>query len=617
LKFGGQVRIPEIDHPGIPAAVLVEDEQVEIVLDGESLGRWSLYDVRARRLISSAFQLELDGEEITFLADEPIDFAYRGVERMAEVWARFKTMRAPRRGVAVRRSRSGTKPSRIQELRDAMEANLKVQAPSLRSERPVYEPARSPETVEIVPAPGDTAQPGLEEAEAEATEPVIESAGGAVSGSDQPDTGRATKPTGRKTPTRPSAKKPASSRPPTGDADREAPGDGAPEPESVVEAETTVVPMSPEVASATDRAASAKAEEGRLAEERARLAAERARLEGERIRLEELRREAEERDARRIEAFRIEMARLESERAGHERLEAERAASYRQEMETLQSEREKLEALDRERKTKASEDEERAQALQREMNRIELERQQMERLEQERLAAAQRDMEAVRAKRLELERLEAERAEQERLAELQAELERVAAEKAEADRLAAEKEARARQAERAAAEAEAARVAAEKAEAERIEARRLAAEQEERERLAAEQAERERLEEEWKEKERVEDQEVAAAQPEQDRRSRGPDVKEVLGTSTSEEGPESAKELVVDLGEFEDTRSPTGPEPALASAKEKAGFMGAVRSAFTRGVRSHEHEFVAAPGGLGISRSICRECGYVSISSDD
>ncbi|HEX5695179.1 MAG TPA: hypothetical protein VFZ15_02255, partial [Acidimicrobiia bacterium] len=100
MKFTGQVRVPEIDHPGVPATILVEDGQTEIFLEGESLGRWSLYDVRAERLVSSAFSLWLHGEEITFIADEPVDFAYKGVDHMAEVWARYKSMAMPRRALA-------------------------------------------------------------------------------------------------------------------------------------------------------------------------------------------------------------------------------------------------------------------------------------------------------------------------------------------------------------------------------------------------------------------------------------------------------------------------------------------------------------------------------------
>lgn len=124
MKFTGQVRVPEVDHPGVPATIVVDGDQTEVFLEGESLGRWSLFDVRASRLVSSAFSVSLGEEEITFIADEPVDFAYKGVDHMAAVWARYKSMTIPRRVVAVGRSRRGTTPSRIPELREAMLQNL-------------------------------------------------------------------------------------------------------------------------------------------------------------------------------------------------------------------------------------------------------------------------------------------------------------------------------------------------------------------------------------------------------------------------------------------------------------------------------------------------------------
>ncbi|HLF42152.1 MAG TPA: hypothetical protein VJA46_01335 [Acidimicrobiia bacterium] len=128
MRFTGQVRVPEVDHPGVPATFVVEGDQAEVLLDGESLGRWSLFDVHASRLVSAAFSVSLAGDEITFIADEPVDFAYKGVDHMAESWARYKAMTLPRRMVAVGRSRRGTLPSRVIELRDAMLANLEIQS---------------------------------------------------------------------------------------------------------------------------------------------------------------------------------------------------------------------------------------------------------------------------------------------------------------------------------------------------------------------------------------------------------------------------------------------------------------------------------------------------------
>jgi hypothetical protein len=128
VKFSGELKFPEIDHPGVPVSFLIEGPQAELVVEGESLGRWSLYDVHARRLVASAFQIDLDGTEVTFVADDPVDFAYRGVEHMAATWATLKSRRIARRTIAVRKSRQGTIPSRIEDMKTAMQANLDAQA---------------------------------------------------------------------------------------------------------------------------------------------------------------------------------------------------------------------------------------------------------------------------------------------------------------------------------------------------------------------------------------------------------------------------------------------------------------------------------------------------------
>jgi hypothetical protein len=127
VKFSGELKFPEIDHPGVPITVLIEGSQTELVIEGETLGRWSLYDVHARRLVANAFLINLDGSEVTFVADDPIDFAYRGVEHMAETWAGIKSKRMAARSMAVRKSRQGTIPSRIDDIKEAMRANLEEQ----------------------------------------------------------------------------------------------------------------------------------------------------------------------------------------------------------------------------------------------------------------------------------------------------------------------------------------------------------------------------------------------------------------------------------------------------------------------------------------------------------
>jgi hypothetical protein len=83
-------------------------------------------------------------------------------------------------------------------------------------------------------------------------------------------------------------------------------------------------------------------------------------------------------------------------------------------------------------------------------------------------------------------------------------------------------------------------------------------------------------------------------------------------------------EMVVDLDHLHIDES-TSLEPDLellfagapSPEGEKSGLLGAVRSAFARNKTSHEHEFVEAPGGIGIVRQICADCGYISIGVSD
>jgi len=45
--------------------------------------------------------------------------------------------------------------------------------------------------------------------------------------------------------------------------------------------------------------------------------------------------------------------------------------------------------------------------------------------------------------------------------------------------------------------------------------------------------------------------------------------------------------------------------------------MGAVKATFGRSGKNHVHDFTEVPGGIGMVRYVCRECGQVSISSSD
>ncbi len=546
MKFTGKIRVPEIDHPGVPATFLIEDVHAEVVVEGESLGRWSLYDVHARRLVSSAFQVELAEEEITFLADDPIDFAYSGVEHMAEVWARFKSMSVARRPIAVRRSRRGTTASKISELRDAMVENLQADRSGFLTEtEPVHQDDITAESVaQEIESLSDSA--GSVESIESATETRI------------PVIGET-----------------------TGDE-----GDR-------LEAQRAEV----------ERTDQQRIESARLEAEKRAIEEERARLDAEKKGLEAERFKAEQMEADRVEAFRLEMQRLEAERDDQKRLEAERSEAALVEMQRLQAERAEMEGLDAERIERERLESERLKVAKAEADQLKKQRADMERLEAKRAKSARKELAGIEKKRKEIERADAKRTEQERH-----DAERREAIQAEMQRLEAQR-------------AEDLRLEADRAEIERLEAEKLEQEGAAAEKAAAERAEVERVERERLEAEKAQDEDaVEETQPEL--------AKEILSTSGDSDDSEASKQLVVDLGEFEEPAAEPRPdsdsdtdsqhEPALAGApREKSGIMGAVKSAFSRSGRNHVHDLVEAPGGIGIGRSICEECGYVSISSSD
>jgi len=523
VKFAGQIRVPEVDHPGVPATFVVDDNQAEVILEGESLGRWSLFDVHVTRLVSSAFQVELAGEEITFLADEPVDFAYKGVEHMAEAWARYKTMTVPRRVVAVKRSRKGTTPSRIEEFRSAMVENLRREQSGTSAALAGEEVSRPKPVPSTVPPETMTDSPGVLETE-DAVMPI-------VTREDERIVARNDEPIAR--------------------------------------------------------------EDEQIAAERKALAEERALLEEQRRTLEAALEKAESLEKDRLEAAKTDMERIEEEK---------RALAERHETERIEAERLKTERL--------------------ELKRLETDRVERERQQAEDLAARQQELEKLEAEKL----AETKRLEKEAQDLVRREADRVETERLETERLELEKAERER--------AEAARLEMEKLEKDRLELERLEAERLNREQAETARVEKERLAKEKRKAKRLKKEKAAAAavaasaavepEVEPDSEATGR-VAEVLGTSAEGDLPENAKELIVDLGAFvegdaEESASPgpgPEPEPVLAGVPEKAGIMGAVRSAFGRSGKNHIHEFTEAPGGIGMVRYICRECGYVSISSSD
>lgn len=119
MRFSGRIRFDDVKGADLDVIVEVTDTHVRLVSGDESLGSWCLHDVVANRLLANEFEIDLDGEVITFLADDQVNFAYGAVQQMAEGWARYHSMNLVRRKRAVATARRHNEPHRLDTVRRA------------------------------------------------------------------------------------------------------------------------------------------------------------------------------------------------------------------------------------------------------------------------------------------------------------------------------------------------------------------------------------------------------------------------------------------------------------------------------------------------------------------
>lgn len=80
MRFRGQLLIPTEEGPGLEVDLEVADRRLAVVSDSETLGTWPLDSVRVRRLAGDKFQMTVAGEDLHFVANDTISFAYDGIQ---------------------------------------------------------------------------------------------------------------------------------------------------------------------------------------------------------------------------------------------------------------------------------------------------------------------------------------------------------------------------------------------------------------------------------------------------------------------------------------------------------------------------------------------------------
>ena len=79
MKFKGQLLIPSEQGPGLAVDLEVADHHLALASESEELGAWPLEAIKARRLRGDTFAITVAGEDLHFVAGDPISFAYTGM----------------------------------------------------------------------------------------------------------------------------------------------------------------------------------------------------------------------------------------------------------------------------------------------------------------------------------------------------------------------------------------------------------------------------------------------------------------------------------------------------------------------------------------------------------
>ena len=109
------------DGTRVPASLAVDEAALTLTAGAETLGSWGFEAVEIHRTASDRFTLDLAGEHLVFIADNPVDFAY-SVPGWVEAHKPKRRRGIPRRqGIQGRRNIQGRFEKRKAALVDRIE----------------------------------------------------------------------------------------------------------------------------------------------------------------------------------------------------------------------------------------------------------------------------------------------------------------------------------------------------------------------------------------------------------------------------------------------------------------------------------------------------------------
>ena len=148
MRFKGQLLLPSEQGPGLPVDLEVADHHLALVSEREELGAWPLEAISARRLRGDTFAITVAGEDLHFVADDTISFAYSGMPAIEQV-GRPSGTRSPMRALLDLFGQDTSKPRQSPEV--APPAATDEPAPSREVEPSSHGPIPSQAEPELHP----------------------------------------------------------------------------------------------------------------------------------------------------------------------------------------------------------------------------------------------------------------------------------------------------------------------------------------------------------------------------------------------------------------------------------------------------------------------------------
>ena len=115
MRFKGQLLLPSEQGPGLPVDLEIADHHLALVSEREELGAWPLEAISARRIRSDTYAITVAGEDLHFVADDTISFAYSGMPAIERVGSRSRS-RFPLRALLDLFGQDTSKPHRAPEV---------------------------------------------------------------------------------------------------------------------------------------------------------------------------------------------------------------------------------------------------------------------------------------------------------------------------------------------------------------------------------------------------------------------------------------------------------------------------------------------------------------------